>query len=592
VVCLGLFLVVADGTVLNVAIPDLQRDLEPSTAQVQWIIDGFAVVMAGTVLAAGTLGDNIGRRRTFIAGLLVCAGASALGGVADTPIQVITARVFMGAGSALVMPATLSIIIHLFPEPQLRRRAVTVWTAIAGIGGLLGPVLGGWLVETYSWRAGFWINVPVAVLAVLLAVGLVPESREPGAGSLDYLGAGLSIAGLTLLVWAVVEAPGHGWSSPRVLGAFTGSAVLLAAFTAWQGRCPAPMLPLGLLRIPRVAFGLAAIALASFLVFGMMLILSLYMQGVLEYNAMQAGLRLLPASIGMLIGAGIALPMMTRFDDRALIILGTVVLAAGLGVLATFTGSSGYGALTAFLILLGIGIGMVSAVSTEMVMGAFPGRHAGVGSALNDVTRQVGLALGVAVQGSLLTVTAGHRLDDDLDSVPHDADVNEILAQAAADHGSDTNSAAMVAAAKDAFVSGMAQCATVSATLLTAAAALAAGYLFRAHVRQAAAPANATLASRIGSPLFQRLLAATHVQTTHERAGRQVRFTLALDLPRFGLWTLSLVPLLAAPFLVRWCRSHARPSPHRPRSKSRRARSSGGAGSRTGCQCSEHDVRP
>ncbi|MEW2354097.1 MFS transporter [Spirillospora sp. NPDC029432] len=557
-VCLGVLLIGVDGTVLTVAIPDLQRDLAPSTAQVQWIVDGFAVVMAGTVLAAGALGDKAGRRAAFLIGLLVCALGSAAGALADEPAYVIAARVVMGAGSALVMPATLSIIIDLFPEPGPRRRAIAVWTAIAGIGGLLGPVVGGWLVEHFSWRSGFWMNVPVAAVAIVLTVWLVPESRDDAAAPLDHLGTVLSTAGLSLLVWATVEGPGHGWGSARVIAAFAGAAVLLVLFVAWQARCRAPVLPLGLLRPPRVAFGLAAMALVSFLVFGLMLVFTLYMQSVLGYGALEAGVRCLPASAGMIAGSALALPFMGRIDDRLLIIAGNALLAAALTVVATFTPRTGYQALAVFMVLLGVGAGIVLAASTEMVMSAFPGRHAGLGSALNDVTRQVGLALGIAVQGSILTTASTRRLRRLIGPVPGDADANEILAAAA--HRPAAFPAATVTAAEDAFVTGMARCATGGAVALAAITAVAAVLLLRARFSTGAA--TAVPARKAGLWDLARVRAPMSVRSTRRPDGWHVDLTLALRVRRPALWALTSLSLLAVPWLLK--RRSARSSPAPP----------------------------
>jgi EmrB/QacA subfamily drug resistance transporter len=540
-VCLGLFLTGIDATVLNIAIPDLQRDLRPSAAEVQWIIDGFALVMAGTVLAAGTLGDRQGRRRIFIAGLAVCTLASAGGGVADTPGQVIAARAGMGAGSALVMPATLSIIIHLFPEPHLRRRAITLWTAIAGIGGLLGPVVGGWLIEHFSWRAGFWINVPVAVLAIALAAWLVPESREKAAGSLDLLGVVLSTAGLSALVWAVVEGPGHGWTSPPVLAGFAVSVLLLAAFLTWQARCRSPMLPLHLLRVPRIAFGLSAMTLVSFIVFGLTLILTMYMQSVLGYTPMQTGIRLLPAPVGMIVGSGLALPLMHRANERLLVIAGTAVQAAALLMMATFTADTAYGTVALFLTILGVGAGLVMAPCTEMVMAAIPGRHAGLGSALNDVTRQVGLALGVAVQGSLHTSTSARRLRQRVGGLPDDVEAGTILATASSARGPGSPSPSTVTAAKDAFTFGMAQCAIACAVFLSVVIALAAWY-----ARRTPATPNVP-APRQATSRRARLETTMKLLLPHTQRG----VVLIRRLDKRGLWALALLPLLATPWLLR-----------------------------------------
>ncbi|MGW9434249.1 MFS transporter, partial [Streptomyces decoyicus] len=260
VVCLGLFMLGLDLTVLNVAVPDLQGDLDTSTAQVQWIVDGYALVLGGTVLAVGAFTDAWGRRRSFVCGVAVCAGASLGGALSGHPWQVITARCVMGAGAALLMPATLAALHHLFPEPHLRSRAIAAWAAVGGMGGLCGPVIGGWLVEHSSWRAAFWINLPLAAVIIVLALALVPESHARRRSGFDVPGAALSAAGLLALVWSITESPHRGWTSPAALTGFAVAALLLAAFVGRQLRTPAPMLPLYLLRVPGI--GVAAVALA------------------------------------------------------------------------------------------------------------------------------------------------------------------------------------------------------------------------------------------------------------------------------------------------------------------------------------------
>ncbi|MFI6090461.1 MFS transporter [Streptomyces sp. NPDC051218] len=219
-----------DLTILNVAIPDLLADLRPSMAQIQWNVDGYALVLGGTVLARGALTDRMGRRRTFLAGLVLCAGTSVFGAIAQTPLQTSAARGGMGAAGALMMPATLSIIHWMYPEPMLRRRAIAVWTAVAAAGGLTGPVIGGWLVEHFSWRAGFWVNVPLAAAAFLLTCLLVPESRAKRTEPLDGVGTAMSAAGLLVLVWAIIESPVHGRTSGPVLLAYA------PAWPPWPSR--------------------------------------------------------------------------------------------------------------------------------------------------------------------------------------------------------------------------------------------------------------------------------------------------------------------------------------------------------------------
>ncbi|MFI1801940.1 MFS transporter [Streptomyces sp. NPDC020379] len=409
-ICLGLYLLGMDLTVLNVALPDIQKELHPSTAQAQWIVDGYALVLGGLVLSTGAVTDRIGRRLAFTSGLILCAAVSVIGALATSPGVVVIARGGMGAGAALFMPATLSIIRNLFPEPALRRRAIAAWSAVAGLGTLTGPVIGGVLVERFSWRAGFWINVPLALTAVLLALVLVPETRAGRAERPDIVGTVLSAAGLTILVWAVIEAPTKGWTSQPVLIAFVAAGVLLGALAIWQSRARAPMLPPFLLRDRRIVGGTVALAMMSFAVLGALFVLTLYLQNILGYTPLEAGLRTLPQSAAMAAGAVAALPLLNRCRAAMPIILGLLLASAAFSFWALTTPGSGYGRLLAVELVAGLGVGLVSAAGTEAVIGAIPPDRAALGSALNDATRQVGASLGVAVQGSVLATVYTNQL--------------------------------------------------------------------------------------------------------------------------------------------------------------------------------------
>ncbi|GAA2604430.1 MFS transporter [Streptomyces tubercidicus] len=479
VVCLGLFMLGLDLTVLNVAVPDLQGGLNTSTAQVQWIVDGYALVLGGTVLAVGAFTDAWGRRRSFVCGVAVCAGASLGGAMAAEPWQVIAARCTMGAGAALLMPATLAVIHQLFPEARLRSRAIAAWAAVGGMGGLCGPVIGGWLVEHFSWRAAFWINLPLAAVIIVLALLLVPESYARRRAGFDVAGAALSAAGLLVLVWSITESPHRGWTSPAALTGFAAAALLLAAFVHRQLRAPAPMLPLSLLRVPAIGVAAAALALMSFAMFGALFVLTLYLQGVLGFSPWQAGVRTLPLPAGLALGAVCAVPVRARMGGRVPVVGGLALVTAGFAILATTTPDSDYPHCAAFQLVAGVGAGLVAAAATESVMGSVATERAGLGSAINDATRQVGSALGVAVQGSLLAAVFTSRLTASLTDLHAPAPVaaaarHSILsvpAQAMRLHGPLRGS--VLAAARRAFTDAMTLTAVVAGavTLLTAAAA-------------------------------------------------------------------------------------------------------------------------
>jgi MFS family permease len=343
VVCSALFLIGLDFTVLNVAIPALQRGLRPSLAQTQWIVDGYALTLGGCVLAAGTLSDAHGRRRAFVAGLTVCALASAVGATSGTATQVVAARCGMGLGAALFMPATLATITHVFTDTADRRRAISVWAAVAGLGVMTGPVVGGWLVEDYGWRSAFWLNVPVAAAVALAAVLLVPESRNPHPRRVDRLGVLLSSAGLLALVWAIIEAPERGWTSGVVLAAFAAALTLLGCFARRQTRSPEPMVPVGLLRGGPVGPAALSLALMSFAVFGALFLITLYLQQVRGLTPWAAGVRTVPLSLGMAAGAGLAPLPFRRFGARVPAAAGLTLVAAALAVLTRVHTGSGPG---------------------------------------------------------------------------------------------------------------------------------------------------------------------------------------------------------------------------------------------------------
>ncbi|MBP2336898.1 EmrB/QacA subfamily drug resistance transporter [Saccharothrix coeruleofusca] len=463
VVCLGVFLLGVDLTVLNVAVLDLHRDLSPTMAEVQWIVDAYALVLGGTVLAAGAVTDHFGRRRCFVAGLAVCGTAAALGALAQQPWQAIAARGGMGAGAALLMPATLSIITTLFAGATQRRRALALCAVIAGLGGMTGPVIGGWLVGLSSWRAGFWATVPLAAAAIALALLVVPESRSCRTRRPDLPGAVLCAAALLALVWAVIESPGRGWTSASAVTAFLVGGGLLAAFLVRQFRAPTPLLPLRLLRKPRVGISAVVLVLASFAVFGALFVMTLYLQGVLGRTPWEAGVRTVPMAVALGAGAAAALPLLARWGERVPVVTGLLVISAAFAHLATAGVESGYPHLLLFQVIGGIGAGLAVTAGTEAVMSAVPGHRVGLGSAVNDATRQIGATLGVAVQGSILATVSGARLGQG----------SVLDAWAVAAHLPERARAAHLLTARHAFVDAMTATAVTAGAVTLVAALLA-----------------------------------------------------------------------------------------------------------------------
>ena len=398
----SLLMIGLDNTILNVALPTLQRTLSASASALQWTVDAYLLLFAGLLLAAGNLGDRIGRRRTLHAGLLVFGAGSLLAALSATTGELIAARALMGLGGALIMPSTLSIITNLFTGPQ-RARAIALWTAVAGLGIALGPVTGGWLLQHYWWGSIFLVNVPIAALTLTAGLFLVPESRDPAAGRPDPLGAALATGALLALVYGVIQAPTRGWSGQTPVAAFALAAVLLCAFVAWQLHTSHPLLHLRLFRDRRFSAASATIALAFFALFGALFFLTQYLQLVLGYSALQAGLRTVPVAAGLIAGSALSTPANTRLGTKLTVATGMLLAAAGLSLLTGATPTSGYPRVLAALLLAGAGIGLAMAPATDSVMGTLPVAKAGVGSAMNDTARLVGGAFGVAVLGTTLT---------------------------------------------------------------------------------------------------------------------------------------------------------------------------------------------
>jgi len=414
VLCLSLVVITLDNTILNVALPTLVEKLDATNSQLQWIVDGYTLVFAGLLLTAGSLGDRLGRKGALQIGLAIFGLGSALSALATSPTHLIVTRCIMGIGGAFIMPATLSILTNVFP-PEERGRAIGVWAGISGIGIAIGPLLGGYLVDHIGWASVFTVNIPVTIVAIAAGAAIIPTSKDPDAQKLDPVGALLSIVGLVSLVFGLIEAPQQGWTDPAIVAAFTVGALFLAAFAGWELRTDHPMLDVSFFKNPRFSAASTAITLVFFGMFGFSFLLTQYLQFVLGYSPSQAGLRMMPLALTLMVVA----PMSARFVEKVgtKVIVGTglslvslaLVLNIGLEV------GSPYGQVVWRMMLLAVGMGLVMAPATESIMGSLPLGKAGVGSAVNDTTRQVGGALGVAIIGSVLSSVYGSRITDFLD---------------------------------------------------------------------------------------------------------------------------------------------------------------------------------
>jgi len=401
VLCTTLLIITLDNTILNVAIPALVRDLNATTSELQWIVDGYTLVFAGLLLTMGSVGDRFGRKGALMVGLLVFGAGSMLSGMAQGAGQLIFTRASMGIGAALIMPATLSLLTNIFRDPRERARAIGVWAAVAGASGALGPVIGGFLLQHFSWGSVFFVNVPVIAVALVGGWYLLPSSRDADAPRLDLVGAALSIVGLVAVLWAIIEAPIKGWGDTTVLAALVLGVVVLGAFIVWELVSSHPMLDVRFFRNRRFSAANVAITLVFFAMFGQMFLGTQYLQTVLGFSALESGLRMLPMALLMVTVAPLAPRLVERIGTKLVVGCGMVLAAIGLTVVATVPVSDGYVHILLGFCLASTGMALTMAPATESIMGSLPPSKAGVGSAMNDTTRQMGGALGVAVLGSV-----------------------------------------------------------------------------------------------------------------------------------------------------------------------------------------------
>jgi EmrB/QacA subfamily drug resistance transporter len=411
VLSLSLLIIGLDNTVLNVALPTLQTHFAASGSTLQWIVDSYLLAFAGVLLTMGTLGDRFGRKRALQWGLGLFGVASVLAAFAQNADQLIVLRAAMGIGGAMIMPATLSVIMDIFPREE-RGKAIGIWSAIAGVGIGLGPFVGGLLLEFSSWSAVFWLNVPIVAVAMVAGLRLVPESRDPAPGAFDLRGAALSIAMLVTLVYGIIEASARGWTDPVVLGCFAAATIFGAAFIAWERRVPAPMLPLGFFRDARFTVASVGVGLVFFALMGSVFAFTQYLQFAHGFSALEAGAAMLPLALGLVIGSGASNHLVGSVGRSRVIAGGLIGVAAVLSTSLAWTPDMAPALLGLVTFGLALSMGAAMAPATDSVMSAVPEAKAGVGSAMSDVTRQVGGALGVAVIGSIIGSAYSREMND------------------------------------------------------------------------------------------------------------------------------------------------------------------------------------
>jgi len=501
IMCLSLVMVVMSVAGLNVAIPSLQTDLQATAAELQWIIDAYALVFAAFLLPAGALGDRFGRKRALLFGLVVFAIGSIVGGLGTAAPQIIAGRVINGLGAAFVMPATLSLLTTIFP-PEERSKAIAMWAGFAGAGGALGPVVSGALLERFWWGSAFLINVPI-VLGVVFAVTMFsPTSKDPDATPLDPVGALLSLLGLGGLVFGIIEGPERGWTDSYVVGGFALAVVTLTAFIVWERRSDHPMLPLSFFRDRRMSVGSGVVTIAFFVMFGLFFGFTFYLQFVRNYSPLSAGLATLPLAFALVAVAPRSAGLAARLGSGPVMATGFVLVAAGFGVLAFIEPSTPYLVLVLALVLLGMGMSLTAAPATGSIMSAVPHAKAGVGSAVNDTTREVGGALGIAVLGSISN--AVYRTSIDLEGLtlppPVRAAAEESVGAATVLGRSMPGAGELVERAGEAFTHAFNVTSRVAGALALVAAVVVAKVFSRRAELAAAGQNPDTAAPPVGAP--------------------------------------------------------------------------------------------
>ena len=419
VLCLSLLIVFVGNSSLNVTIPTLSRDLHATESELQWVVASYSLVFAGLLFSAGAIGDRFGRKGALQLGLVGFLFGAALASASTAMWELIACRALMGGAAAFIMPSTLSIVVNVFP-PEERTKAISFWAATIGAAGAIGPVASGWLLGHFWYGSVFLINVPIVLLALVLGAFLVPTSRDPEQARLDPIGAGLSIVGISTLVYALIEAPSNGWGSTTTLTAFTISFLVLGVFAAWELHTDEPMLDMRFFRNPAFSTGTGGMVLVFMAMFGVMFLITQYLQLILGYSPLGAAIRLLPMAPVMIIVAPLTPRLSTRYGANRVVASGMAIVTIGLLWFRGLDVDTSYPRLLVNMLLLVAGIALTMSPMTAAIMSAVPPRRAGAGSAMNDATRELGASLGIAVLGSLAATRYAHSLHRVVAPLPPD----------------------------------------------------------------------------------------------------------------------------------------------------------------------------
>lgn len=490
VICLSVFVINVDATIVNVALPTMSRALNADTAQLQWIVDAYTLVLAGLLLSAGSLSDRYGRSGWLGSGLALFAITSAVGAQVHSADALIAVRAAMGVGAAVIFPTTLALITNIFTDSANRAKAIGVWAAMVGVGVAVGPISGGWLLEHFFWGSIFLVNVPIAAVAVAGTMLFVPTSRDPATPPVDTPGLILSSVGITALVYTVIEAPEHGWSSGRTTAGFVVSGLVLTGFALWERHTEHPMLDMSVFVNRRFSGGSLAVTAGFLTLFGFIFVITQYFQFIKSYSAFETGVRLLPVAACIALASVVGPRLVEWIGTTAVVTAGLVVFAGGLAWASTVEATTSYAEIATQMVLLGSGLGLTTAPATEAIMGSLSAGKAGVGSAVNDTTRELGGTLGVAVVGSVFAsvYSAGIGANSALAALPADqatmkrsiAAAYRVIGLVPAGRVADVR-----AAINQAFLDGLQVGSLVCAGIALAAAFVVAGLL----------PARATLPS-------------------------------------------------------------------------------------------------
>ncbi len=414
-VCAAVLAINLDTTIVNVALPTISEKLHAGTRSLQWVVDGYNLAFAALVLAMGSLSDRFGRRPALIVGLVGFAAASAVGAMVTSAGALVAARVGMGTFAALIFPTTLSIISNTFRERRERAAALGVWGAVVGIGVAAGPVTGGVLLEHFAWGSVFWALVPLALLTAVAAYVLVPESRDPAVPALDLPGLGLSVLMLGTLTWTIIEAPAHGWASATTISGFALALAALVAFVARERTALHPMLDVTLFRDRRFSAASGAVTITFFALFGFIFLVTQYFQFVRGYGTLSTGARILPVALSIAVASVVGARLAPRIGTKAVVTTGLVFFGSAFLWISSVAVDAPYASvIVPQMVLMGLGMGLISTPATESILLVLPPARAGVGSAVNDATRELGGTLGVAVVGSLFSSVYAHSLADGL----------------------------------------------------------------------------------------------------------------------------------------------------------------------------------